>query len=57
MRLCADLANTPGSAARASLINRVDASAPGGTVNVTPLAVGPTAAAHDFNGPCFELGG
>jgi len=42
------------SAARASLINRVDATAPGGTVNLTPLAVGPTAAAYDFTGACFS---
>ena len=53
----ADFANTPGSAPRASLINKVDASAPGGTVNVVPLSVGPTAAAHDFTSPCFGLGG
>lgn len=51
-----DLANTPASVTRASLINRVDATAPGGTVNVTPLAVGPTAAAHDFTEACFGLG-
>ncbi len=42
------------TAARASLINRVDATAPGGTVNMTPLAVGPTAAAYDFSGACFS---
>ncbi len=53
----ADLANTPGSAVRASLINRVDATAPGGTVNLVPLGVGPTAAAHDFTSACFELAG
>ena len=53
----ADMANTPGSASRATLINKVDATAPGGTVNAEPLAVGPTAAAHDFNGPCFAIGG
>ena len=53
----ANLADTPGSVPRASLINKVDATAPGGTVNVTPLAVGPTAAAHDFTSACFEIGG
>jgi ABC-type branched-subunit amino acid transport system substrate-binding protein len=42
------------TAARASLINKVDATAPGGTVNLTPLAVGPTAAAYDFSGACFS---
>lgn len=47
-----DFANTPDSAARASLINRVDATAPGGTVNLVPLGVGPTAAAHDFTESC-----
>ena len=52
-----DIANTPGSVPRASLINKVDATAPGGTVNVVPLSVGPTAAAHDFTGACFEIGG
>ena len=52
-----NLAGTPESVPRASLINRVDATAPGGTVNVTPLAVGPTAAAHDFTSACFEIGG
>ena len=51
-----DLANTPASVTRASVINRVDVSAPGGTVNLTPLAVGPTAAAHDFTEACFGLG-
>ncbi|MGI9647981.1 MAG: ABC transporter substrate-binding protein [Acidimicrobiia bacterium] len=48
-----DFANTPEAAARASLINTVDATAPGGTVNLVPLGVGPTAEAHDFTGPCF----
>jgi ABC-type branched-subunit amino acid transport system substrate-binding protein len=53
----ADLVNTPGSVPRASLINKVDASAPGGTVNLTPLAVGPTASAHEFTSACFQIGG
>jgi ABC-type branched-subunit amino acid transport system substrate-binding protein len=52
-----DFATGPSAAPRASLINKVDAEAPGGTVNVAPLAVGPTAAAHDFTGPCFEIAG
>ena len=53
----ADIANTPGSVSRASLMNKVDASAPGGTVPLTPLAVGPTAEAHDFTSACFQISG
>lgn len=48
-----NFAGGPSAAARASLINKVDSTAPGGTVNLVPLGVGPTAAAHDFTGPCF----
>ena len=50
----ANFAGGAETASRASLINRVDADAPGGTVNLTPLAVGPTAAAYDFSGACFS---
>jgi hypothetical protein len=49
-----DYAGGAETATRASLINRVDGTAPGGTVNLTPLAVGPTAAAYDFTGACFS---
>ena len=48
-----NFADGPSAAARASLINKVDSTAPGGTVNLVPLGVGPTAAAYDFTGPCF----
>ena len=51
-----NFADTPEAVTRASLINRVDPTVPGGTVNLVPLNVGPTAAAHDFTGPCFDLG-
>lgn len=51
----ASFSGTPNeTAARASLVNRVDSTAPGGTVPVTELTVGPTAAAHDFTSPCFS---
>ena len=50
----ANFAGGPETASRESLINKVDASAPGGTVNFKPLAVGVTAAAHDFTGACFS---
>lgn len=50
----ASLAGGGETASRLSLINKVDATAPGGTVNLTPLGVGPTAEAYDFSGPCFS---
>ena len=40
-------------APRASFINKVDSTAPGGLVPLTDLAVGPTAAAYEFAAPCF----
>ncbi len=40
-------------APRATIINKVDSTVPGGLVPVFPeLVVGPTAAAHDFSAPC-----
>ncbi|MDH3260897.1 MAG: ABC transporter substrate-binding protein [Acidimicrobiia bacterium] len=38
---------------RQSIINRVDETAPGGTVTVTGMFSGPTAEAYDFSAPCF----
>jgi hypothetical protein len=38
---------------RQSIINRVDETAPGGTVTATGMFSGPTAEAYDFTAPCF----
>ena len=40
-------------APRQSIINQVDAAAPGGTKTATGMFTGPTAAAFEFNAPCF----
>ncbi len=40
-------------APRQSIINQVDADAPGGTVTATGMFTGPTAQEYDFSEPCF----
>lgn len=40
-------------APRQSILNKVDATAPGGTVTATGMFTGPTAEAYDFSAPCF----
>jgi ABC-type branched-subunit amino acid transport system substrate-binding protein len=49
----ASYAGTPNDfAPRASIINKVDSTAPGGVVPVTEFGAGPTASAFDFSAPC-----
>lgn len=50
----ASYSGTPNDVApRQSIINQVDAAAPGGTKTATGMFTGPTAEAFEFNAPCF----